>query len=102
VRSRRQERLGADESLLDLLRQATDAAARTSLNEKRIVMGRVLAQAVLDQAVIDEVVAMLGAISRLEAVHFHFLGLIKHSEPLSAVGTACQSHIEMLSSARDW
>jgi hypothetical protein len=43
-------------------------------------MGRVLANAVLDDAQVDVSAALLGVLSRLDAPHFHYLGVLRRFE----------------------
>lgn len=70
-------RLQDDERLRDMLREALEAGARTSVEAKRIAMGRVLGQAVKDDAQIDDSAAMLQALAALENPHFALLARIR-------------------------
>jgi hypothetical protein len=67
------DRLRSDERLLDMLVEAAEAAQRTSVEAKRIAMGRVLAQAMKDDARIDDSAAMLRALAEFEGPHFRIL-----------------------------
>lgn len=69
-------RLQENKPLLDMLRDAAKSAARTSSRQKRRTMARVVANAVLDDVEINESAALLAALIRLDAPHFHYLGLI--------------------------
>ncbi len=82
------ERVGEDERLRDMLREALDAGARSSDEAKRVAMGRVLGQAINDDAQIDDDAALLHALAALDSPHFAFLAKLQYreqSEPLTAL-----------------
>jgi hypothetical protein len=66
-----------DNRLLDILRDAADAAGRTEWQAKRRAMGRVLGQAVLDDAQVDELAIMLVALQALEPIHYRYLAQLE-------------------------
>ena len=63
-------RIGEDERLRDMLKEALEAGVRSSNEAKRIAMGKVLGQAVSDDAQIDDDAAMVHALASLDSPHF--------------------------------
>lgn len=62
--------INRDERLSDLFNEAVQAAATSSLSEKRKALGRVLAQAVAgDDAAVEEALLLTHSMSHLEPLH---------------------------------
>lgn len=68
------EAVSANDRLSDLLKEAIEAAASTSIGEKRRLLGRALAQALDgDDAVVDKAEAVLRALVLIEAPHLRVM-----------------------------
>lgn len=62
-----------DDRLALLLLEAVEAAARSALEEKRRLLGRVVGRAVLDDAQVDEAQLVVAALRGLDAPHIRAL-----------------------------
>ncbi len=74
------KRVGEDERLRDMLREALEAGARSSNEAKRVAMGRVVGQAINDDAQLDDDAALLHALAALDSPHFALLARLEDRE----------------------
>lgn len=63
-----------------LVIDALEAAARTSLADKRLLLGRVIGRAVLDDALIDDAQLITAALREVDAVHIRALERLRRAE----------------------
>jgi hypothetical protein len=69
-------KLASDERLADLLLQGAVAASATALRQKRVAIGRVVAQAARDDAEVELMQLLMLALADLDAPHFSTLAKI--------------------------
>jgi hypothetical protein len=63
-----------------LVIEALEAASRTALREKRLLLGRIIGRAVLDDAPIDEAQLITAALGELDAPHIRALERLRRAE----------------------
>jgi len=73
------ERVGQDERLAYMLLNAAEAAERTSLGEKRRLLGRVVGRAAKDPALIDESELLTAALRDLDVPHLQALAELEEA-----------------------
>jgi hypothetical protein len=78
------ESIQNDERVFDLLRDASEAAARTSLDEKIRALGSALLSGLMakDDAQIEEAIIIVDALRELEAIHIRVLRILEEAPPM--------------------
>lgn len=80
-----ERRLRGDDALDASLTAAVEAGARSSLEAKRRLLGRVVARAVLDDSRMDEAMLIVGVLSQIDAPHVRCLEAVRRAEEQAEV-----------------
>ncbi len=76
-------RLGASPELEALFFAAVEAGARTGLEDKRRLLGRVVSEAVLDDAKVDEAQLLVQVLGELDAPHLRGLETVRRASDVA-------------------
>jgi hypothetical protein len=80
-----ERRILEDGALDAALAAAVEAGARTSLEAKRRLLGRVVVRAVLDDSRVDEATLIVGVLSQIDAPHVRCLEAVRRAEEQAEV-----------------